>query len=181
MIKINLEIEDEVMEYTLPENWDEVTVEQFVKIFSINREGLALYEIATQTINCFTDIKVEHLEMMDYKDYIKITELLKFTEKDVVPVTVEYVELNGEKYYLKTDFSQLTMGEVISIETLIGSTDNFIKVMDKLLCVFLRKKKENGKLEIFKNNMMERDVMFRQLPVSQVINIFSFFLDGVTS
>ena len=73
------------------------------------------------------------------------------------------------------------MGEVISIETLIGSTDNFIKVMDKLLCVFLRKKKENGKLEIFKNNMMERDVMFRQLPVSQVINIFSFFLDGVTS
>ena len=100
MIKINLEIEDEVIEYTLPENWDEVTVEQFVKIFSINREGLALYEIATQTINCFTDIKVEHLEMMDYKDYIKITELLKFTEKDVVPVTVEYVELNGEKYYL---------------------------------------------------------------------------------
>lgn len=181
MITINLEIDDEIKSFDLPENWDEVTVEQFVKILSINREGLVLYEIATQTINCFTDINVEHLEMMDYKDYIKITEVLKFTEKDVVPVTVEYVELNGEKYYLKTDFSQLTMGEVISIETLVGSTDNFIKVIDKLLCIFLRKKKENGKLEVFKNDMMDRNVMFKQLPISQVLNVFSFFLDGVTS
>lgn len=181
MVKINVEIDDEVKSFDLPENWDEVSVEQFVKIFSINREGLPLYQIATQTINCFTDISVEHLELMDYNDYLKINEVLKFTEKDIVPVTVEYIELDGVKYYLKTDFTQLTMGEVISIETLIGSSDNFIKVIDKLLCVFLRQKKDNGKLEVFKSEMMGRNEMFKKLPISQVLNIFNFFLDGVTS
>jgi hypothetical protein len=50
--------------------------------------------------------------------------------------------------------------------------------MDKLLCVFLRKKKENGKFETFTPEMMERVNVFNRAPISKVYNVFSFFLDG---
>jgi hypothetical protein len=87
--------------------------------------------------------------------------------------------LGDDKYYLKKDFSQLTMGEVISIDTIMAEANgNIYKVMDKLLCIFLRKKKENGNLETFKPEFMERRWGFRDIKISKVFNLFSFFLTG---
>jgi hypothetical protein len=53
--------------------------------------------------------------------------------------------------------------------------------MAKLLCIFLRKKKENGKLESFKNSFMEREELFENVMISDVNNLFLFFLDGKPS
>lgn len=182
MVKVNLEIDDEVKEYSLPESWDDVTIEEFIKIFSFDRNDLTPIELSVKVINILTGIDEETILMIDVDNFNKINETIKFTGKDVVPVNCEYVELNGEKYYLKSDFSQLTMGEVISIEILLQSADgNLFKVMDKLLCIFLRKKKENGKLETFKGEFMNRADLFKTTPISKVYNIFSFFLDGGTT
>lgn len=182
MIKLELEIDEEVLNFELPQSWDEVTVKQFMDIISINRDGIKMYELVSKTINAFTGINEEHLEMMDFKDFKVISDILEFTKVDVVPVTVEYVELDDIKYYLKSDFNKLTMGEVISIETIMTKSDNnLFKVIDELLCIFLRKKKENGKLETFKVEMMDRNEMFKNLKITEVLNIFNFFLDGVTT
>jgi hypothetical protein len=71
------------------------------------------------------------------------------------------------------------MGEIISIETLLTqSNNNLFLVMDKLLCVFLRKKNSKGNLESFKGEFLDRAPTFSKLPVSKVFNIFNFFLDG---
>jgi hypothetical protein len=182
MIKVNVEIDDEVMEYTLPESWDDVTIDEFVKIFSFDRNDLTPIELSVKVINILTGIDEEIILMIDVDTFNTLNELLKFTAKDVVAVNSEYVELDGDKYYLKSDFSKLTMGEIISVETLLQSADgNLFKVMDKLLCVFLRKKKQNGKLETFKGEFMDRTELFRKAPISKVYNIFSFFLDGGTT
>ena len=53
--------------------------------------------------------------------------------------------------------------------------------MDKLLCIFLRKKKENGNLEAFKSEFMERRWGFRDIKISKVFNVFNFFLNGGSS
>ena len=71
------------------------------------------------------------------------------------------------------------MGEVISLELIMKEADgNLFKMMDKLLCIFLRKKKNNGKLETFKPEMMSRAELFKKAPISKVYNVFSFFLIG---
>jgi hypothetical protein len=137
--------------------------------------------IATRTINVFTGIDEDLLLMMNYNDFQQIIGVLQFTNKDMEPQVVDYVELDGEKYYLRKDFDKFTMGEIISIETILSSSENnILKVMDKLLCIFLRKKKENGKFEPFKGEMMDRVELFRTAPVSKIHHIFNFFLDGGT-
>jgi hypothetical protein len=179
MINLKLEIDDEVKEFNLPENWDEVTIGDFVKLFSFNREGLTTIELSVKVINILTGIDEELVMMMNITDFEKLVEVFNFTTKELEPVNVESIELEGEMYYLKSDFAKLTMGEVISIETILQSADgNLFKVMDKLLCIFLRKKKENGKLEAFKGEFMDRVNIFHNAPITKVYNIFSFFLTG---
>ena len=121
MIKLNLEIDDEVKEFSIPESWDEVNVEQFVKLFSFEREGMTELKIITKTINVFTGIDEELLMMMNYGDFHKIVGVLQFTGKDMEPQIVDFIELEGEKYYLRKDFDKFTMGEIISIETILSS------------------------------------------------------------
>jgi hypothetical protein len=182
MINLKLEIDDEVKEFTLAENWDELTIGDFVKLFSFEREGLNSVELSVKIINVLTDIDENLIMMMDVKDFETLTEVFSFTSKELTPINVESVELEGETYYLKNDFSKLTMGEVISIETILQSADgNLFKVMDKLLCIFLRKKKDNGKLEAFKGEFMDRVNLFKKAPISKVYNVFSFFLTGGTT
>jgi hypothetical protein len=182
MIKVNVEIDDEVMEYTLPDNWDEVTIGDFIKLFSFEREGLNSVELSVKIINVLTDIDEDLIMMMNVSDFERLAEVFSFTAKDLKPTNVSSIELEGETYYLKNDFSKLTMGEIISIETLLQSADgNLFKVMDKLLCIFLRKKKENGKLEAFKGEFMDRTELFRNAPITKVYNVFSFFLTGGTT
>ena len=181
MINLKLEIDDEVREFNLPQNWDEVTIGDFVKLFSFNRDGLTTIELSVKVINILTGIDEELVMMMDVNDFQKLVEVFDFTTKELDAVNVDSVEIGGETYYLKNDFSQLTMGEVISIETILKSADgNLFKVMDKLLCIFLRKKKENGKLESFKGSFMSRAEIFKDAPISKVYNVFSFFLTGGT-
>lgn len=180
MVKINLEIDDKTTEYNLPENWDEVNIEQFCKIWEFDRQEMNTLQFATRIISSFTDIDEEVILDMQYTDFHKLCDILKFTQTEFQPEkNVEYIEIEGEKYFLKSDFSQLTMGEVISIETIIESgAGNIYKVMDKLLCIFLRKKKENGNLETFKGEFMSRSELFKKLPISKVFTLFSFFLTG---
>jgi hypothetical protein len=182
MKKLSIDVDDEIKDYFLPENWDEVKLSDFITLFSVDKTNLNPLEISVKTIEILLKIDEEILMMMNANDFETLAKELEFTTKDVEPVNIDFIELEGEKYYIKSNFNQLTMGEVISIETILEDGDNNIfKVMDKLLCIFLRKKKENGKLETFKGEFMERQELFRNAPVSKVYNIFNFFLSGGNS
>jgi hypothetical protein len=180
MIKVNLEIDDVVKEYTLPESWDEVNIDQFCRIWEFDKQDMTTIEFATRIVSSFTEISEETLMEMNYTDFEKLCDILEFTKGEFKPDSnIDFVELGDDKYYLKKDFSQLTMGEVISIDTIMAEANgNIYKVMDKLLCIFLRKKKENGNLETFKPEFMERRWGFRDIKISKVFNLFSFFLTG---
>jgi hypothetical protein len=182
MVKINLEIDDELVEFNLPQSWDEVSIGEFVKIFSFEREGLSMIEVVVETISLLSGVPQEKFYMLPVNEFQKLAEELAFVNTELKGVDVDFIVLDGEEYWLKKDFSSFTMGEVISIETILEQGgNNLFKVMDKLLCIFLRKKKENGKLEAFTGEFMARAELFKTTPVSSVLNIFNFFLNGGSS
>lgn len=180
MIKVNVEVDGEVKEFNLPENWNEVSVDNFCRIWEFDKSDMTTIEFATRIVSSFTDMDESLIMAMNYDDFQKIVGILDFTQTEFIPnKDVDNIELGDETYYIKKDFNKLTMGEVISIETILGDANgNIYKVMDKMLCIFLRQKKENGNLETFKSEFMERRWKFRHIPISKVFNIFSFFLTG---
>lgn len=116
---------------------------------------------------------------MDIDDFKSLTSQVEFVTTEVPKVEVDYLEVNGDKYYLYTDFNKLTTGEVITLETILESSNFDIhKVMTDLLCLFLRKKDSEGRFEKFTTDMLKRKDMFLELPVSQIYHVFGFFLGG---
>ncbi|MCP4761449.1 MAG: hypothetical protein GY870_06680 [archaeon] len=179
MINLEIEIDGEVKEFKVPQGWNEVTVKQTSKIASIDRGGINNLELMIEILSILGNVDKEICYMMQQEDFINIIETLKFTNEEIKSELKDSIVLGGEEYLLKKDFDKLTMGEIISIETIIKEYDNNIQLaLPKLLCIFLRKKLENGKLESFKNDFMEREELFGEAIITDVNDIFLFFLDG---
>lgn len=179
MIEVKIETDEDVMLYNFPENWDEVTVEKFCNVYKNNYENYTEFESSIILLSSLSGIERDVIEMMDVNDFKNLLDKLKFIKEEVVKTEVESIKIDGDEYYLHSDFNKFTTGEIITIEMILKSADNnLFSVMSELLCVFLRKKNDNGKLEKFKTSMLERKKMFNQVSVSQVYHIFNFFLAG---
>lgn len=183
MIKIHLEIDGEANEFNLPESWSEVTVKKASQLSSMkNVEGKNELELSVSIISILTGIDEEIIYMMSQEQFLEVVEAIKFTKEEVTSEEKESILIEDEEYFLKKDFEKLNMGEIISIESLLKQSDGDLsKCMSKLLCIFLRKKKENGNLESFKNSFMEREELFDEVMITDVNNLFVFFSAGKNS
>ena len=182
MIEVKIEAEDKSHVYSFPENWDEVTVKQFVRLYQSNNPNNNELMGAVTLISAISNIPEGLLMQMDINDFKSLSTKANFIAQEVEKTDVDYIELEGDKYYLYTEFNKLTTGEVITIETILeGSQYDIYKVMGDLLCLFLRKKDEEGRYEKFSTDMFKRKEMFMDVPISNIYHVFGFFLDGRNS
>lgn len=182
MIDIKINIDGEENNFLIPEGWNEVTVDQSARLYSLDRENKNEIELMVEVLNIFSSIDEEIIYMLTPDQFNTLVESIKFINDEIKSDLAESIKIGDEEFFLKKDFSALTMGEIISIETIMKQYgENLPGAMAKLLCIFLRKKKENGNLESFKNSFMEREVMFKDVIITDVNNIFLFFLDGNNS
>jgi len=183
MVKLNFEIDDEIKTYDIPENWNEVSVEQFMAIMALNdvKEDKNEIELSMGIISILTGLELEMVYMIPVDNFNQIQNVLKFTYEEVKADLKESVMVDGEEYFIKNDFNNLTMGEVISLETILGEHTNPYKSFDRLLCIFLRKKTDKGNLETFKSTFMARAEAFKKITIADVYSLMVFFSDGGTS
>jgi hypothetical protein len=182
MVKIELEIDEDVKEFTLPTSWEDVTVADFAKIYSNNYEEMTEIEQAVTVLSTLGDIDTDDIMMLTPDQFKMLSEYISFINQEVPTNQVESIKVGDDEYFLKNDFSKLTLGETISIELIVEqSNGNILQSFDKLLCIFLRKKKENGKLEAFKNEFMDRTEQFKTVKIMDVYHMFSNFSSGNNS
>jgi hypothetical protein len=181
MIKLNVELEEETKEYFIPENWGEIKVSQFAGIIEAqDTDKLSGIEKAIKVMKTVTDIDEDIIYQLSIDDFNKIVEVLDFTNTPIESENKESIIVDGEEYFLKKDFDKLLLGEIISIELIMEKTEgNIFKSIEELLCIFLRKKKENGKLETFKSEMMLRATKFKEISITDIYQLMLFFLNGV--
>lgn len=179
MIEINIELDDEVKQYQFPTDWSEVSVEQFGKLYTIDKNVHSGMFFMFEVLHQLTGIDRDIIEQIDYESFTELIKNLKFVYEPIQEKKLESVIVEDEEYFLYSEFNKFTAGEIISIETILQSANgDFVKVMPQLLCIFLRKKKENGKLEKYKTSFMERVEKFKHIKVDEINHIFSFFLTG---
>ncbi len=179
MIDIKLDADDELKEFQLPESWSEITVKQYSKILKLEENDNDI-ERTVNICSILTGIDEDTLYMMSTEQFTSLSHHLSFLSQPVPEVTKESIEINGDTYYLKNDFNQLNVAETMSIEQILKDNGNdFLKAMPQMLCLLLRKKKDNGKLEAFKPNMMNRAELFgNNISIGDVNQLFLFFSIG---
>lgn len=179
MIDINIELDDELKTYQFPTSWSEVTVEQFCNLYTINKDIHTGMFYTFEVIHKLTGIDREIIEQIDYHSFTELVKILKFVYEPVENKMSESVIVDGEEYFLYNEFNKYTAGEIISLETILQSANNeFVKVMPQLLCIFLRRKTIDDKLEKYNTSFMGRADKFKNIKIDEINHIFNFFLTG---
>jgi hypothetical protein len=179
MIEVKINMDGYEAIYNFPESWDEVTVKQFAELYKTKNPNNNDLLGAVNIISALAGIETAVLLQMDIDDFKELSNKLKFITKEIPKTEVDYLELDGDKYYLYTEFNKYTTGEVITIETLMEGAQNDVnKIMADLLCLFLRKKDENGNYEKFTTDMLRRKELFLDVPISNIYHLFLFFSTG---
>jgi hypothetical protein len=178
MIEIEINHNDEVKKYNFPTSWDDVTIDKYQKLFELKTpdqvNDLYLFDL----IEVLSEIKKEILFQMSIEDFKKLTSQLDFVSNSVENNTNDFVELDGEQYFLHTDFNTYTAGEIITIDTILKKYEyNYNACLTDLLVVFLRKK-INNKIEPFTLELFQRKESFNKLKITDVNKVFGFFLLG---
>ncbi len=182
MNKLNFEWDGDVISYDIPTSWDDVSVYQAALLKDIKKfedfetEYEWFVEILT-TLN--PDIDEDHAYGLDEEQYLTVIGWLNFTTIQPQGKVVESIMVGEDEYFLKTDFNKLTNAEVISIKMIEKKHSKHLHyALPEMLCVLLRQKKENGKLESFRSSFMERAESFKHIKITDVIRLFDFFASG---
>lgn len=179
---IELNIDDRV--YTIAESWDEIYFSQYVDIINLNKdEGMNDLSKAVKIIALISD-KPESCEKdllnLSREDFEELASNFEWTNKpiDNFKTDTEYVEIDGKRYKIKKDYQKLTLGEMISVETLIANNKN----LDPLEIVFgiLLREEIDGKEKAFDEDDFLHIISELQSKVKllDIYNYISFFLSG---
>ena len=179
MIDLKLTLDETEMDFSIPENWEEVTVEQYAKLYSGTGETTTI-ERTVRFVNILTNINIDYLYQMSSDQFIEVTEVLGFMNEEVKEKQVDSIDIAGDTFFVKDDYDKMNVGEVASIEMLMKESTNgtMLDKFPELLCIFLRKKKENGKLESFRIHHMDRAEQFKSISISDVHKLLLFFSNG---
>jgi hypothetical protein len=181
MIKVEIEIDGELTTYSFPTSWDEITISQYQRLYEIPKREVNDLFYYFDVLNALSNIEHSVLQQMSFNDFKKLTEQLQFIYTPVEDKKLTAVELEGEIYYIHTDFNKYTAGEIITIDTILRQYNHdYIKCMTDLLCVFLRKK-INDKIEPFTTDLLNRKELFSKIKIGDINSVFGFFLSGKNS
>lgn len=137
-----IEINEKV--YELPTGWGEVTPATFRRIFKYkdkineNTPIMSIVLFAAALLN----IKETEIYNLDKSYFMEIADALSFLNKKIVPKKYrkKYIEIGGEKYFIKKDYKKLTVGEMISFEITTQDKDNYYDLIAPSLAVLIREK-----------------------------------------
>lgn len=162
------------MNILVPTSWDDVTVNQYQALSSLNKDdykSTLQYTVDVIHILCELDDSLS----LPLETVKQITDEISFATTEPSVEKFDEFEFKGDKYNWIGNFNQLTVGEALSIEQQIDLEDlSFSQSFDVVLAVLLRKNGNGFNSSEFKKNR----VAFGELPVTKVIGMILFFLNG---
>jgi len=161
-----------MLNLNLPNQWSQVTIEQFIEIKSLSMDDGTL-QYNTDVLSILSDLPIEEF------DDIELDELQKFTKQ------VQWMYSEPSKRYqhqlgefkLKP-FVDITLGEFITLEGFV--TDDYIKNLRNICAILYRKTSTdewgNVITEPYKFKSTERVHLFDDYPITSVFGLIPEYL-----
>ena len=166
-------------EILIPTSWNDVTLREFIELSSLDFESYKTpVEYYIHVLRVFGNDNIENIF-----DYIKAVDLnsiigqMSFMNEEPSKLDNKSVEIDGEMYFLSDNLNELTVGEYVSIESLIEQGgQSSVDSIPTVLSVLLRPKNE-----VFDSaNCVKRAELFKDaLSIEQVLGMSVFFSSGV--
>lgn len=154
---------------TIPTSWDEITLNQFVKLQSLyaNENKPSFNEI----ISVLTNIELNELNEYPYFIIEKLMDKLDYLSQEITDKASNKIEINGETYQINY-LEHLKFGEYVDVNTVIDGDKNNFKAILAILC---RKEGEIYNDDFIALELNKRMDMFDMQPITKVYPLINFF------
>jgi hypothetical protein len=158
-------------QYSIPENWNEVTLRMVIKTSELD-EFIADAPIIS-IIGGYTGIEITELKTSKVQDVQEIMTLLDFIYTPYEPQPATAFEFKGEKYMVMESLEKAEFQDWVSSQTVIYQyRDKPVQALPKLIAILC--KKDGESLSDF--DIEERSQMFLELPITTARDLECFFL-----
>jgi len=166
-------------EISIPVSWNDVTLREFISLSALDFDSFeSPIEYYIHVLRVFGNEDLESIfEYIKTSDLESIVSQMSFMNIEPERLDNKFVDIRGVRYHLTDNLNELTIGEYVSIESLIDQDKlNTIEAIPTILSVILRPENEvfdsskcAERIEYFKDN----------LSIDEVIGMSVFFLSGV--
>ena len=167
------------MKLTLPTGWEDVTLNQFQRIYELSEDlNLKPLDYKIEVISILSGVKFDDLIKLSVIDFNKLYEKLKFLETYPKAKPIEYVKLGKSVYEISYDVSTLTAGQYIDLSTLCKEPSEIPKKYHEIVAA-LSSKITIGWFFGFKKDYEgyhKNAEAFKGLTMDKVFPICAFFL-----
>lgn len=169
------------MKLTLPTGWQDVTLEQFQKIYELSEDlNLKPLDYKIEVISILTGVTFTEdiLKRISVTEFNTIYSKLKFLEKYPEAKPIEYVKVGKSVYEICYDVSKLTAGQYIDLSTLCKEPSEIPKKYHEIVSA-LASRINIGWFFGFKKEYEgyhKNSEVFKQLTMDKVFPICAFFL-----
>ena len=158
----------------LPKSWNDITVEQFIELRSLNNEDFdSLFSYEIECLSILTDIDVDEFDDMEIDELSKIVKQVTFIKKQ--PSNIFKNEIDNLTYIGLND---LKLGEFIDLEYYFAN--DYVKHLTYISSVLYRKTKlsewEELIFEDYSFNIEKRKEQFNELPITSVYGIIAEYI-----
>ncbi len=158
----------------LPKSWNDITVEQFIELRSLNNEDFdSLFSYEIECLSILTDIDVDEFDDMEIDELSKIVKQVTFIKKQ--PSNIFKNEINNLTYIGLND---LKLGEFIDLEYYFAN--DYVKHLTYISSVLYRKTKlsewEELIFEDYSFNIEKRKEQFNELPITSIYGIIAEYI-----
>lgn len=165
------------MTVTIPENIEDITLEQFQKYHALNqREGILDHEYNKRCISIFTGLKYRQLGGIKNTDYEMLV-------KDIIKALDTQVEFkntftfHGVEYGFIPNFDDITQAEWVDLTEYQGDIDTMHKLMAILFRPITKRDRFDNYAIADYNGTKERAELFKGMPLNIVNGALVFFLN----
>lgn len=165
---------------TIPDSWSDISLKQYQCIYNkTNGLDITDYDNILSYVSIILNIKENTLKEITDEDLNKlINNELKWLGNELEIKQLNEIKIDSETYVYEKDFNSLSLGEMISYETLIEQHhSSYLDCMGYVLGLVLRKK-HNNIIEKFDADKIEpyKD-KFLKIPITDCIYIINSFFE----
>ena len=168
----------EEIELTIPTNWNDITIGMYQQFVKINKKKFKTEEERTAELICaLCKVEESQLERFKYKDlkYV-VNKISKLMDSEIDDKTlVKKVDFKGTKLGLIPNFSSITLGEFVDIESYCkDSYKNLHKLMSIMYRPIVKEKGERYRIEEYKPDEFKAEE-YLDFPIVASMSSLSFF------
>jgi len=175
-MKVKIKKEGKVKQFNLISNWEDVTLEKWLKLIDFHKETKS--KEAEETISALSDIPKKLIKQLELKDVAAIMSAISDLQSKQDSSLKRIIEIEGKRYGFHPDLDSITLGEWADLESFMK--DDIEKKLPECMAVLYRPIVEETDSGVYTIKAYDGDISIRaeqmkKMSAEQVQSALVFF------